>query len=428
MEIISDLAKNIRLPRMIKIAQKFQSDCVTPDEIPVLIHEQFNQKNFNHQIRSGRRICITCGSRGIANIDIITKSIVDYCKSSGAYPFIIPAMGSHGGATADGQRAVLAEYGITEKTMGCPILSSMETVCIGKNNESKNVFIDKYAFESDGIILCGRIKPHTNFKGLYESGLMKMAAIGLGKQYGAMACHEEGFDQMAKNVLSYGKAVLDHAPIIGGLAILENAYDQTKKLLALTTEEIIDDEPNLLAEAKESMAKIYFDPIDILIVDEIGKNYSGTGMDPNITGRFDDPSLNGGIHAKKIVVLDVSQESHGNAIGIHAADISTKRLMVKYDPEAVYTNAITSANICCCKLPMICNTDEEAIKIAAKMCFVSDYNKLRIVRIKNTLNLDTIQVSEALLEEAAANPNVTILEKPKEFSFDQKGNLLFNFS
>lgn len=423
MSVVSKLANDVKLPKMIKVQQIFNRESLAPTEIPSEVNKLLSHDKFKYSISEGKKICITCGSRGISNIALITKSIVDYCKKVKAKPFVIPAMGSHGGATAEGQRKMLEGFGVTEEYIGCPIYSSMETVEIGKTDEGTSVFIDKYASESDGIIVCGRVKPHTCFRGNYESGIMKMMAIGLGKQHGAEVCHEKGFKNMAKNVHLFGRAIISNAPIVCGFAILENPYDETRRLVALGPDEIEEKEPELLNEARENMPKIYFENTDVLIVDKIGKNFSGDGMDPNITGTFATPYASGGINAENVVVLDLSDESHGSAVGIGGADAITKRLFDKIDFEMTYPNVITATTIKGSKIPMILKSDKEAIQIALRTTVDSDKNNPRMIRIKNSLQIDEIYISEAHLNEAKNNPNIKILGESMEFPFDGNGNL-----
>ncbi len=423
MSVVSKLARDVKLPKMVKVQQIFNCEKLDTSNISSEVDKLLSQDKYSNSISEGKKICITCGSRGISNIALIIKSIVDYCKKVGARPFVIPAMGSHGGATAEGQKKLIEGYGVTEKYIECPIYSSMETIEICKNEEGVSVFIDRYAAESDGIIVCGRVKPHTCFRGKYESGLMKMMAIGLGKQHGAEVCHERGFKNMKKNVYLFGKAIIANAPIVCGIAILENPYDETRRLVALGPDEIEEKEPELLNEARNNMPKIYFEKTDVLIVDKIGKNFSGDGMDPNITGTFATPYASGGINAENVVVLDLSDESHGSAVGIGGADAITKRLFDKMDLEMTYPNAITATTIKGSKIPMILKSDKEAIQIALRTTVDSDKNNPRIIRIKNSLQLDEIYISEAHLDEAKINPNIKILSDPEEFPFDENGNL-----
>ncbi len=309
---VADMVKDTPVPRMFKVRQTFPRPRIHAEEIPGIIKELLSEEKFSSRVRPGMRIAITAGSRGIANVALTTKCIADFVKSRGAFPFIVPAMGSHGGATAEGQKAILEGYGITEEYVGCPILSSMKVKKIGVHEEGGDVYIDKNAADADGIILGCRIKPHTAFRGPYESGMMKMMAIGLGKQYGAEVCHEAGFKNMAKNVPLFGKCIIKNAPVLFAVPTIENAFDETCKITAVAAEEIEALEPGLLHEAFGYMPRILVDSCDVLIVDQIGKNFSGDGMDPNITGTFCTPYASGGIDAQRVAVLDLSPETHGN--------------------------------------------------------------------------------------------------------------------
>ncbi|MDK2799159.1 MAG: hypothetical protein PWP27_1755 [Clostridiales bacterium] len=419
--VVSDLLRDIALPKMVKIAQKFPRPRI--DDIPSAVHSEVNKPEIATTIKPGQKIAITVGSRGIANIALITKELVKAVKTLGGEPFIIPTMGSHGGATAEGQVEVLYSLGVTEEYIEAPIKATMEVVKIGETEDGRPVLIDKYGAEADGIIVLGRIKPHTAFRGKYESGLMKMMTIGLGKQKGADTCHEAGFKHMAYNVPLFANAILKNANILFGVALVENPYDETCKIVALTKEEIPEKEPDLLLEAKELMPKIKFSNFDVLIVDQIGKNISGDGMDPNITATYCTPYASGGPKIQRIVVLDLTEETHGNANGMGMADFTTKRLFEKADLEKTYPNALTSTVPHTVKIPMILKNDREAIAAAIKTCNEIDKKNPRIVRIKNSLHIDEIYISEALLEEAKNDPDIEILEEPKYMQFDGNGNL-----
>lgn len=423
MGVIAELLKSTPLPKMVKIKEKFDDTCIPVDQIHDTVFEQLGQKKLEGMIKPGMRIAITVGSRGISNIPLIVRSIADFVKSQGGQPFVVPAMGSHGGATADGQRAVIEGYGVTEEAIGCPILSSMETVEIGHTEEGQPVRMDKNAYEADGIIVCGRIKPHTGFRGPYESGLMKMMAIGLGKQAGAEIIHQDGFGHFKKNIPMFGTVILRNSKVICGLALVENAYDHTREIVGLTPDEIITEEPVILQRAKSYMPRILFDSCDVLIVDEIGKNISGDGMDPNISGRFPTPYATGGIDAQRVVVLDLTKESHGNACGIGLADVTCMRLFEKFDKEATYPNAITNTVTGELKIPMIMYNDKQAIQLGIKSCNEIDRAHPRVIRIKNTMQIETIEISEGMLEEAAQNPDIEILTQPEEMHFNEQDNL-----
>ena len=277
--------------------------------------------------------------------------------------------------------------------------------------------------EADAIILCGRIKAHTAFRGPYESGLYKMAVIGLGKQHGAEKVHECGFGPLGTLLPTIAKVVFENTKIIGGIGVIENAFEQTCKLKALTTEEITREEPALLQVAKEKMGKIYVDNLDVLVVDRIGKDISGDGMDPNITGRFAVDSVQGDKSIQRIAVLDLTEDTHGNCNGIGLADVTTRRLVDKVDVDVTYPNVITSTVTCTPKIPLFTHTDKSCIQIALKTCNNIDRLKPRIVRIQDTANLEKIWVSEALLEEVAAHPNLEVLGQAEEWPFDDTGNL-----
>lgn len=422
-QFVADLVNDQKLPRMFRVKQSFPRPRIDPGEIPDLIKGLLEEEKFSSQIKPGMRIAITAGSRGIANVALTTKCIADFVKSKGAYPFIVPAMGSHGGATAEGQRAILEGYGITEEYVGCPIISSMEVKNIGVNEEGMDVFIDKNAAEADGIILGCRIKPHTAFRGPYESGIMKMMAIGLGKQHGAEVCHEAGFKNMAKYLPMFGRAIIKNTPVLFAVPTIENAYDETCRIIAVNADEIEVMEPPLLKEAFANMPRILVDECDVLVVDQIGKNFSGDGMDPNITGTFCTPYATGGIKSQRVCVLDLSPETHGNGIGLGYSSATTKRVFEQLDLAAMYPNAITCTVLGGVRIPIIMESDREAIQVCVRTCNEIDKMNPRIVRIPNSLHIEHIWLSEAYLEEAYANPNLTVESEPEEFTFDEEGNL-----
>ncbi|MDY4009891.1 MAG: lactate racemase domain-containing protein [Candidatus Limiplasma sp.] len=415
------ILKDFPMPRMAYVKQNFPHTTIT--DLPAAIRAELEQDKIRSLIKPGMRICITCGSRGVANSDLIAKELVAFVKRCGGEPFIIPAMGSHGGATAEGQRGILRNYGITEESCGCPILASMETVKIGVTEEGHDVFIDKYAAGADGIILNNRIKPHTSFRGPYESGLMKMAVIGLGKQTGAEACHINGYDFMGHLVPLFGKVVLQNAPILFGFGMLENEYEETAKVIALTKDEIITEEPKLLKEAFGIMPRLLLESCDVLIVDEAGKEISGAGMDPNVIGRFFAKGLSGGLQTRQIALLNLTEASHGNFLGTGLADFVTRRVYDKIDLDATYANCLTCLRANSAYLPVILDNDMQAIAGALMFCYGIDRAKARVIRIKNTLQLSEIQVSESLLEEVKLNPMLTLLSEAKEMPFDAEGNL-----
>ncbi|WP_409968805.1 lactate racemase domain-containing protein [Bengtsoniella intestinalis] len=426
--VIEQLSQDITLPKMVKVHQSFDTTCIPKDEISSVVQSQLANEAIASKIQPGMRIAITCGSRGVNNIDTMLKAIVDFVKSKGAEPFIFPAMGSHGGATAQGQIDVLSSYHVTEETMGCPICASMETVHIGTTVEGSSVHIDRYAHEADGVILCGRIKAHTSFRGAYESGLIKMSVIGLGKQHGAESVHSTGFENMARVMPQFARVVFDNTNIICGVGSLENAYDDTFKIIGLTPDEIWAQEPDLLNEAKNRMGRIWIDKTDVLVVDKIGKNISGDGMDPNITGTFACPDTAcdgkpGPLTAQKCVVLDLTDETHGNANGVGLADVTTKRLVDKTDVDLSYPNAVTATVLSTMKIPMFTHSDISAIRLAVRTCNCIDHKNPEIIRIENSNDLGHIWVSAALIPQVEAHPNLSLDGKLEDWGFDEKGNL-----
>jgi len=430
--IVSRLCGEVALPRMLRVRQLFDRSRIEPGDIPRSVFEELSRPELAGAVKPERRIAITCGSRGIANVAVITKAIVDFVKSKGAFPVVIPAMGSHGGASAEGQKALIAGYGVTEEFVGCPILSSMETVVISTSEGAAGipgepvfeVRLDKNAAEADGIIVAGRIKPHTDFHGPYESGLMKMMAIGLGKREGADVCHQLGFGHMAKMVPLFGKTIIKNAPVILGFGILENAYSETCRFRAMRPEEIEELEPELLKEARSHLPAIFFDSADVLVVDRIGKDISGNGMDPNVTGASPcSPWISGGLAASRTVILDLSPGTHGAAYGTGAAHAITRRLFDKIDFEACYVNAITSRSLDYVRIPAIADSDREAIQLALRTCVGHERDRPRIIRIADSLHTETISVSEAMEGEARVNKRLEILGGPEEWPFNEEGNL-----
>jgi len=420
--VIDHILGSIKIPQMAKIKQIFEDNSIR--DIPAAIADEFSKNEMASTIKPGMSIAITAGSRGVANIDQILKGIIDHVQKLGGKPFIIPAMGSHGGATAEGQLEVLASYNITEKTMDVPIRSSMETVIIGHTPEGKSVYLDKIASQADGIIVVGRIKPHTAFRGTYESGLLKMMVIGMGKQKGAESCHMEGFGRMAYNVETYADVIFKNARILFGIGIIENAFDNTCKIVAIPKNEIKKREKDLLVDAKRFMPRIMFPKFDILVIDQIGKNFSGDGADPNISATYCTPYASGGPEFQRYVILDLSEVTHGNAIGIGMADFATKRVYDKTDFDMTYPNALTSTVVSGVRMPMILRNDRLALQAAIFCCTGIDKTTPRIVRIMNTSHIETLWISEPLVSEALRNKNIKIIQPAGEVKFDSDGNLV----
>ena len=407
---------------MCRVRQRFDRDGIS--DVAAVLREKLNDEKLKARIRPGMRVVLIGSSRQIANMPLILKKLAAFVRAQGGEPCIIPAMGSHGGATAEGQKALLEGYGITEDYCGCPILSSMETVRVGQLPDGDEVRMDRFAHEADAVIVVGRIKAHTAFRGTYESGLVKMMAIGMGKRAGADSLHRAGFGKMGERLPLYAKVVFDNCNVIFGVAPIENEFDQTCRIEVIPAEEIFDREPELLRYAKSRLPRILLPETDVLIVGEIGKNFSGSGMDPNVTGTFGTPYATGGIQKQRVVVLDLSEQTHGNFIGLGMADTTTKRAFEKLDTNAAYFNMLTSTVLCIGKIPMVLEDDKLAIQAALKTLTQVDREHIRMVYLKNTLSLETIMVSEALLEQVRGRDDMEILEQPHPLSFDSEGRLL----
>jgi hypothetical protein len=421
MGILQDLLRDIPIPKMVKVKVKFDDKKI--DDLGSALRGKLQQEHIQNTVKPGMEIAIAVGSRGLDRLVELTAVTVQFLKEMGAKPFIVPSMGSHGGATAEGQRDVLAHLGVTEESAGCEIRSSMEVIKLGELSNGLPVYIDKYASQADGIVVINRVKPHTAFRGPVESGIMKMISIGLGKQKGAEACHQLGFKYMAENVPAMAKMIMEKKPILFGVATVENAFDKVAIVDVLTPEQIIDKEADLQAKAKELLPKLFFEQLEVLVIDQIGKNISGDGMDPNITGRYPTPYAHGGPDVNKMVVLGLTHETEGNANGVGTADFTTKRLVDKMDLEATYANGLTSTVVAPTKIATTLPNDREAIQAAIKTSNILDFTKVKMVRIKNTLELSEIEVSEELLDYIAKHPNMEQISDLYEFTFDEKGNL-----
>jgi hypothetical protein len=411
------------LPKFAKIRQSFQAESL--ENIPEKIADEFNQIKADDKIKPGMEIAITVGSRGIANIPLIVKSTADEIKKRGATPFIIPAMGSHGGATAEGQVEVLDGLGVTEESTGCEIRSSMEVAEIGKTSAGIPVYIDRHAYQADGIIVMGRVKPHTDFKKDIESGILKMASIGMGKHKQALALHTHGIKGIRDMMPEVGKVAIRNSNTLFSLAIVENAHEETAMIEAIPPEETEKRERKLLKKAFKLMPSLPVGELDILVVDEIGKNYSGTGMDTNIIGRIrvlgvEEPEKP---NIKYVVASDLSEASHGNALGIGLADLTTKRLFEKIDFDAMNENVITSTFLDRAKIPIVLNNDKEALQAALRATWGVEPHQARIMRIPNTLHIGELYVSEVIFNELKDYENIEVLEDLHEIEFDENGYL-----
>lgn len=421
MGAIHELLRDVPIPRMAAVRQVFDSDHI--EDIPGEMRRELSREAVRAKIRPGMRIAITAGSRGIDHLAVIIRELVSFLKEQGALPFVIPAMGSHGGATAEGQLAIVHEYGVTEEFVGCPVLATMEVVKIGELDDGRPIFINRLAAEADGIISLNRIKAHTAFRGSYESGVMKMLTIGLGCQQGAEVCHRQGILHLGENVEKFAFGILKNANVLLGVGIIENAYDQTAMIRVMTGEEIPAVEPELLKLAKARMACLKLPQVDVLIVDRIGKDISGEGMDPNIAGRFIVPTIQGGIQATRIGILDITEKTLGNVVGLGMADTCSKRVVERMSREATYPNSLTSTVTSLCKIPMYFDTQKETIQATIKMTPGKAPEEITMIRIRDTLSMDTIWVSENLIPAVENMPDMQLLTEPEALQFDADGNL-----
>ncbi|MCS6953097.1 MAG: hypothetical protein RMK57_12010 [Bryobacterales bacterium] len=416
----------MQFPRLLVVRQNFPDRALT--DIPGEVRRELEQANLAFRLRPGSRVAIGAGSRGIANIATIVRAVVDYWKSHGMAPFIFPAMGSHGAATAEGQADVLAHYGIHEATMGCPVISSLDVISLGHTDEGIEVFMDRQAWESDGVFLVNRVKWHTDFEGKIESGLFKMMAIGLGKFAGARQYHTFGYRMGLERVIrSAGRKVLASGKVLGGLAVVEDARHNTAKVAALRAEDMEAREEELLALAKSWMGRIPVEALDILIVDEIGKNISGAGMDTKVINRGVHSERNPWPYApriERIFARDLTELSYGNGVGIGMADVITDRLLAKIDWRPTHINSLTASTPEAIRTPVHFPTDRECLERIAPTVGKLDTREVTIGWIRNTLELEVLALSENLRGEIEQNPALEILGEPCELEFDPDGNLL----
>ena len=411
-------------PNMYRIRQRFEGPAV--QDIPATVAAELARTNVAAVIKPGQTVALTAGSRGIANIATIIRATAGYLKTIGAKPFVIPAMGSHGGGTADGQLDVLQHYGITEASMGVPLRATMEVVQIGETPDGLPVWLDKYASEADHIGVINRVKPHTDFSGAIESGLLKMMTIGLGKYHGAQHYHranvQYGYEHIIRTV---GRTVLQQARIAFGLAVIENGYDQTAIIQAVMAPDFEATELKLQALSKKLAARLPFDLIHLLIVEEMGKNISGAGMDTKVIGRIMNIIEPPPKHPRilRIYVRDLHDDSYGNATGVGLADFVSRRLVNKIDPTATYINCLTGLSPESARIPITFDTDREAVEAALGTIGLVKPEEARIVRIKNTLLLEELDVSEACVPEVQQRDNLEVLWGPKGLVFDSSGGL-----
>jgi len=414
----------MKYPKMIRIRQHFKTDPI--GDIPAAVRAELERIGVGAVVGRGESVAIAAGSRGIANLAVVIREIVHVLRSAGARPFVFPAMGSHGGATAQGQMKILEHYGVTQAAVGAPVRATMKVARIGATVDGIPVYADQYACKADKIVVVNRVKPHTDFKGPVESGLMKMLAIGLGKQEGANLYHNAvvrlGHHRVFRGV---AREILARCPIAFGVALVENQRDETQVIRAVLAADIEEEEQQLLRKARRLFPRIPVDPIDLLIVDRMGKDISGTGMDQNVIGRsvipYHNPSKRPAI--MRIFVRDLTENSEGNATGIGNADFTTGRLVAKIDPRPTYMNAITSSCPEAVRIPPYFDRDREAVDAALQTIGTVDPSDARVVRIRDTLHLEEMDVSEAFLPEIEKNKSLSIIRGARALRFDAGGNL-----
>ncbi len=421
----SPLPRTPEFPRVFRVRQTFERPRV--EDVAAEVDQQLKTLALVDRIQPGQSVALTAGSRGIANIHIILRAAVQHLKRLGAHPFIVPAMGSHGGGTADGQRKIIESYGITEDVCGCPIRSSMETVEVCRAAEGFPVHFDRHAYQADHVLVVGRVKPHTRFVGDIESGLMKMMLIGLGKHAGAQVYHRAIQDFSFGQILrSVGREVLERCRIVAGLATVENGYDETARIAAVAPPDFERREAELLQLARRWMPKLPFDQADILLIDEIGKDVSGAGMDTNVVGRkYNDHAAIDEEFPKirYLVVRGLSRATHGNATGIGIAEFCRRRVVDEMDVRATRTNCLTGSHVTAAMLPLFYDTDREIVEVALSVIGLTPSVSGRLMWIRNTLDLAEVECSEPYFEEARQRSDLEILCQPRKLPFDESGNL-----
>lgn len=414
------------LSRLLLVKQNFPDRRI--HDIPGEVAKQLTASSFASRVKPGGKVAIGVGSRGISNIATIVRAVVDYFKSQGLHPYIFPAMGSHGAATSQGQADVLAHYGIHEATMGCPVVSQLSVVSLGSTPEGIEAFMDKTAYESDGVMLIGRVKWHTDFQGKIESGLFKMMAIGLGKFAGAQRYHTYAYKMGLENVIrGIGRQVLKSGKILGGLAVLEDAYHNTAQLTPVFTEEMEQKEEELLALVKSWMGKIPVPELDILILDEIGKNISGAGMDTKVVNRGVHGQYNPWPNTPKIdrvFVRDISSLSYNNAVGIGMADVTTDRLVNRIDWVPTRINSLTASTPAAIRLPIHFPSDRECLEKMWPTVGKFHSKDVTIGWIRNTMELSPVLLSENLIDEIRKNPILEVVGDARDIQFNDEGNLV----
>ena len=413
-------------PRLMRVAQHFEAPTV--DDIPGTVRDEVARLNLSSQVKAGQTIAISVGSRGIANIALIVKSLVNELKALGGKPFLVPAMGSHGGGIAENQRGIIESYGVTEEFTGAPIRASMETVEVGRTEEGVPVLFDKFAFEADHVAVVARVKPHTGFNGEIESGLHKMMLIGFGKHKGAALYHQAiihfSWDQMVRSI---ARTVIEKCGVLLGLGIVENQYDETALIEAVAPGDFLEREKELLVLAKRWMPRLPFENIDLLVVDRIGKDISGAGMDTNVIGRkYNDHRATDSERPRitRIYVRDLTDETHGNASGLGMAEYCHRRAVDRMNREATYINCMTGNAPSGASIPITFDNDRRALSLALGTVGLVEPEQAKVVRIHDTLDLREILASEAYLPEVESRSDLSVVTPPTDLKFDSSGDFL----
>lgn len=411
----------VGVPDVVRVEQRFPRPVLA--DVAGELRERLRASGVLRGLEPGQRVALGVGSRGVSDLPLLVRTLVEEVGRASARPFVVPSMGSHGGATAAGQVEVLASLGVTEASVGAPIEATMEVREIGRTDDGLPVYLDAYAHEADAILVLNAIKPHVAFRGRYESGLVKMLAIGLGKQHGADACHDRGFGHMAENIVASARVTLARARVLGAVGVVANAYSELCQIAVVPAAAILKEEPALLDRARELAPRLPFDELDVLVVDRIGKDIAGTGLDTNVIGRYHTPYASGGPRIARIAVLDLSERSGGNAHGIGLADVTTRRAFAKIRFDRTYPNSLTSTQPATAKIPMVLEHDRQAIQAAIKTSNVLDKQRVRLVRIASTKELERLEVSTSLLDEVAQHPHLSVQGEPYALPFDTGGRL-----
>ncbi|RLS53016.1 MAG: DUF2088 domain-containing protein [Planctomycetota bacterium] len=413
------------LPRMYRIRQSFDTPRLA--DVAGEVRRQLASLELGNRVQPGQTVAITVGSRGVANVALITREIVQHFLALGAKPFVVPAMGSHGGATAAGQRALIESFGVTEAFIGCPIQATMETVVVDRTPQGIPVHFDKNASQADHVFIANRIKPHTMFVGPIESGLHKMMLIGLGKHAGAVIYHRAIKSYTFLEIIrAVADVVVKRCRVLGGLAIVENALEETALVEGVPVEQFYEREVILLEKARQWMPRLPLDDIDLLVVDEIGKEISGTGMDTNVVGRkFNDHAATAEdkTNCRRIFIRGLTQKTHGNGTGIGLSEFTNRRTVESLDMDSTKVNCITAGHATAAMIPVYYDTDAEVVETALKTLGLTEPEDARVVQIQNTLLLGEMLVSESCLPQLTGNPRVTVMAGPFDWAFDAARNL-----